>query len=99
MLDPLYSWYRLVQVSPFTLHLGPIRRECVGLKATKPGFGISDKAILKPFSSATETSLKIGIVEVTGHVESTVNPFLHEYSCHALSTMNNYINFVQRTKE
>ena len=33
----------------------------MGLVATKPVFGISDKARIKPISSATETSLKIKI--------------------------------------
>ena len=31
----------------------------MGLKATKPVFGVSDKARLKPVSSATETSYKL----------------------------------------
>ena len=33
----------------------------MGLDVTKPVFGVSDKARLKPVSSATETSFKIGI--------------------------------------
>ena len=33
----------------------------MGLEATKPVFGVSDKARLKPVSSATETSKKIEI--------------------------------------
>ena len=33
----------------------------MGLDATKPVFGVSSKARLKPVSSATETSYKIGI--------------------------------------
>ena len=36
----------------------------MGLAATKPVFGVSDKGRLKPVSSATETSYKIGILLV-----------------------------------
>ena len=36
----------------------------MGLGATKPVFGVSDKARLKPVSSATQTSLKIEIPHV-----------------------------------
>ena len=38
--------------------------EYMGLVTTKPVFGVSDKARLKPDSSATETSLKIYISPV-----------------------------------
>ena len=34
---------------------------CLGLDTTKPVFGVSEKAILKPVSSATVTSYKIEI--------------------------------------